>query len=89
MAKMVARCRVTIDVPFEFNIPEAQFQPVQRPVGTGRTPGEEMANENQRTTARINAAKFVETHLIDRIKDVLDSHGEIVDELVEEVRDAE
>jgi hypothetical protein len=87
--KMIARCRIVVDVPFNYDIPEPLYQPVRPELEGGRKPGEEMSNENQRLTARANAAKYAKEQIIENIIKGLE--GDVLANLclVEEVREAE
>ena len=47
------------------------------------------SDEDQVLTARADAARFAEKDLVEILRESIKSHGTIIDELVEEVRDAE
>jgi len=86
--KLVARCRLVVDVPFERDIPEPQFQTPQDAFDGSRA--QEMANENQHLTARTDAAKYAETTMLRNLKNSLSGTGVVIDDLclIEEVHEA-
>lgn len=68
MAEMIARIRMVVDVPFEFNLEEP--------------------DETGHTDTRIEAAKYAEKDLVEVLANSFNEKGNIVDVLIEEVREA-
>jgi len=67
--QMIARIRLTVEVPFDFDI--------QPPDETGESP------------SRVEAAQHAESDVVNTIKATLPADATVVDELLEEVREAD
>lgn len=93
--KMVARVRVTIDVPFDADVDELTVDVGVRPSPGG---GEERlglidAAAHERNVARVekqrrNAAKHADKTIVAEVRQQAATLGDVVDVVVEEVRDA-
>lgn len=96
--KLIARTRVTIDVPFEFDVEEPRFIG-NPPVFTDESHAvrlEEKAKhrkavedeQNSIEQQRIKATVYAEKAVVKALKETFKQEGTIVDILLEEVRQA-
>jgi hypothetical protein len=69
-----ADIRLVVRVPFRADVDE---------LSNPRDPDAAARVDEQ----RVNAAKHAETELLDRVRQALDGHGEVIAEVVEEVRE--